>query len=114
MFSLAFSPLMSSRLLASGHVDMLVRLWNPSTSAQVGTLTGHSKRISSLAFNPNGLLASGSADKDIKLWNVATATELKTLSSNDSVVAVAFRSDGLLASGLEDQTIGIWNCGTGF
>ena len=108
---LAFSPLANNRRLASGHGWAgQIKLWNPSTGVQVGTLTGHSDTVTSLAFNQNGLLASGSWDYKVKLWNVTTETEYKTLTGHtDSVEAVAFRSDGLLASGSADNNVRIWS-----
>jgi WD40 repeat protein len=108
--SLAFSPLMDNRLLASGHGNNLIKLWNPSTGVQVGTLTGHGNTVASLAFNQTGLLASGSWDNTIKLWNVTTGAVSKTLSGHTGwVTSVAFRSDGPLASGSYDRNVRIWS-----
>jgi WD40 repeat protein len=43
-------------------------------------LQGHSKRVRSVAFHPEGkILASGSVDETIKLWDVKTGECLKTL-----------------------------------
>jgi len=116
VYSLAFSPLANNQVLASGHGirgsgSIEIRLWSPSTGAQVGTLLGHvgTFPVSSLAFNPNGVLASGSWDTTVKLWNVATRTAYRTLPVQSFVNAVAFRSDGLLASGSEDKKARIWN-----
>ncbi len=107
--SLAFSPLANNRLLASGHNINHIKLWDPSTGDQVGTLTGHDNTVASLAFKQDGLLASGSWDQKIKFWNVTTATVSKTLSGHTNQVrSVAFRSDGLLASGSDDNKVRIW------
>jgi WD40 repeat protein len=110
VYSLAFSPLIDNRLLVSGDQDSQIKLWDPSTSAQVGTLTGHGSVVSSLAFNRNGLLASGSWDDTVRLWNVTTKAEYKKLTGHTmDVEAVAFRSDGLLASGSFDTKVRIWS-----
>jgi len=50
--------------------DNTVKLWNPSTSQLIDTLTGHSGYIASVAFNHDGtLLASGSRDGTVLLWD---------------------------------------------
>jgi WD40 repeat protein len=46
----------------------------------VRTLTGHTDRVTSVSFSPDGrLLASGSDDKTIKLWRVADGALVRTL-----------------------------------
>jgi WD40 repeat protein len=80
-----------------------------------GTLSGHTDRVFSVAFSPDGrLLASGSSDKTIKLWDVATGSLVRTLSGHTwSVFSVAFSPDGrLLASG-SYREIKLWEVATG-
>ncbi|BBD61132.1 WD-40 repeat-containing protein [Nostoc sp. HK-01] len=89
---------------------------NRAIAVEVNTLEGHSSRVNSLSFSPDGkTLASGSADNTIKLWNVSTGKLLKTLSGYSSpVYSLSFSPDGkTLASGSADNTIKLWNVSTG-
>jgi WD40 repeat protein len=67
-------PLAFSRdgtLLASGHEDGIVRLWNPLTGDLLAELPGHGRHVTDLRFNREGtLLASGGFDGTVRLWAV--------------------------------------------
>jgi WD40 repeat protein len=78
--------------------------------------TGHSDRISSVAFSPsNKVLASGGFDGTGKLWDVSTGRELRTLKGHASYIfSMAFSPDGRsLASGGTDETIKVWDAISG-
>src|SRR5215831_12107771 len=56
--------------------------------------SGHSDRVNSLAFSPDGLtLVTSSLDRSLKLWDVATGSELRTIHSG-TWGAPAFSPDG--------------------
>ncbi len=57
-------------LLASGHDDGPIQLWNVKTGECISRLNGHKSCVMSVCFDGEGLLASGSGDETIKLWNV--------------------------------------------
>jgi len=80
------------------------------------TLSGHSDRVCSVAFSPDGaLLASGSDDGTIKLWDVESGQEVHTLGeSNAGMWDVDFSLDGaLLATGSVDQSVKLWDVASG-
>src|ERR671932_616613 len=91
--------------------------WNKLEKISLAnTLTGHSKRVSSIAMTPDGqLIASASEDKTIKLWNLRTGKLLRTLTGHSDIVqAVTISPDGkLIASGSNDKTVKLWNLDTG-
>ena len=103
-------------ILASGHDDKTIRLWDLKTKKVLCTFTGHSQAVRSVTFSPDQkILATASDDKTIKLWNINTLQEICTLFGHTSAVkSVAFSSDGqLLASGSWDKTVKIWDAKTG-
>jgi WD40 repeat protein len=85
---------------------------------KVETVTGHSKRITTVAISRDGKLgASGDADGNVKLWAIndgikeitqfrAKLDDTITSSVND----LAFSMDGkFLAAASHDKTVWIWN-----
>lgn len=99
------------RLGASGGRDNLIRVWDMSTpEAPTVTLrlSGHTARITDLAFSPDGtLLASASADNSVHVWDALNGSLLYILDEyNDAVMSVTFSADGtLLASAGRDAVI---------
>ena len=80
------------------------------------TLAGHKRRVTSIAFSPDGnLLATGSDDKTVKLWETRTGGLVKTLTGpQGGVYDLKFSPDGrLLASLSHDKKPRVWDVPAG-
>ena len=114
LFEIVFSP--DGKILAGTGISTVertrvgvIKFYEVETGRLITTLTAtqpttkwseSSKRVSSIAFSPDGrLLASGSADDGtIKLWDVETGQNIATFiekpEPNSSMLCVAFSPDG--------------------
>jgi WD40 repeat protein len=105
----------SNPLIASGHDDGIIRLWEANQTKLLGELRGHQHSISALAFHPGGrILASGGEDKIIRLWDVEKGTLCGTLMGHtDRIPALVWMPDGkqLISAGW-DTTARVWDVDT--
>jgi WD40 repeat protein len=102
--------------IASGSWDKTVRVWDAATGKHRKTLIGHSKRVTAVAFSPDGTqIASGSWDKTVRVWDAVTGEHRKSLTGHSNpVTAVAFSPDGRqIASGSWDDMVRVWDAVTG-
>jgi len=110
VYSVAFSPKVG--LVASGHADRVVRLWDPRMpEGQVlkDKLLSHTAFVSTVTWHPthSTLLASGSHDGDVKLWDIRSKTPLQTMPSNhqDKVLAIQWDGPSRIVSGGADKML---------
>ncbi len=114
--SLAFSP--DGSRLVSGFQDGTVRLWDVATRTEVAVLEGHSDRIASVAFSPDGgyvASAEGNGVGTVILWDLATRSQVATLEGTADRwrPAVVFSPDGaILATGSPNGDVILWDVAT--
>ncbi len=112
------AALLSVRALRSGYLSQadadLVKSAPQLFALQ--TFQGHTNRIYSAAFSPDGkYVLTGSEDRTAKLWDANTGAEVHTFSGHgDTIYSVAFSPDGKYAvTGSGDQTARLWNVASG-
>ncbi|WP_437815759.1 pentapeptide repeat-containing protein [Sorangium sp. So ce1078] len=112
--AVAWSP--SGDLLATGHHDGSVRLWDAVSGQAIRGMVGHLGPVNSVALSADGrTLASGSDDRTVRLWEVESGRALGILDVHGGrVTTVAFSGDGrTLASGSYDKTVRLWEVESG-
>jgi WD40 repeat protein/serine/threonine protein kinase len=122
--SVAFRP-DGKRLASAGglwddkqrkYVSVEVKVWDARTGQEQLNLRGHTSRVSSVAFRPDGKqIASAGGDMTVRVWDAETGREVLILKGHEQgVTSVAFSPDGKrLASASYDQTVKVWDAQTG-
>jgi WD40 repeat protein len=94
---------------------LLERLPLRSNPAELRTLIGHSKHVTSLALSADGQVAiSASSDRTLRVWDVTTGRELRILTENSDMFAkVVMSADGQLAISTLENALKVWDVTTG-
>ncbi|KAG0309083.1 WD repeat-containing protein 12 [Dissophora globulifera] len=100
-----------SGLLATGHADPVIRLWDPRTedsSVVKQTLSGHQNWVTSVSWSPSSsyMLASGSYDGLVKVWDIRAKGALYSLShgkGSKKVFSIDWSDDIMLSGGEDNQ-----------
>ena len=78
----------------------------------MGRLSGHSRKVGHVLFNPaaENVLASSSGDYTIKLWDIEQGQSRLSLKHADIVQSLSWSADGaLLVTTSRDKKMRIWD-----
>jgi len=109
--SVAWAP--DSTHLAVGTSDAKVQVWDVTRCKQVKELTGHTNRVSALAWN-NAILSSGGRDSVVRNWDVRKRKHEACVSvlqnHEQEVCGLRWSQNGMqLASGGNDNMLCIYS-----
>jgi WD40 repeat protein len=78
------------------YTDRVARIWDAVTGKEVYVLRGHTNRIVSASFSPDGRrIVTASWDRTARIWDVGTGRELAVLRAGPySLEAAFFNADG--------------------
>jgi serine/threonine protein kinase/WD40 repeat protein/tetratricopeptide (TPR) repeat protein len=96
------------RLLATGHLDGRVFVWDVDHSRLASVLQGHSNHVTSSQFAPaDHLLATHSWDSTMRLWDADTG---ESLVSVPAISCLRFSPDGRRIAGWSGSgsVLGVW------
>ncbi|KAG9243605.1 hypothetical protein BJ878DRAFT_510081 [Calycina marina] len=115
----------NDRIIASGSDDGKVFIWEvpqgftlysdadePTDIAPISKLTGHSRKVGQVLFNPaaENILASASGDYTIKIWDIGTGKSQLTLKHGDIVQSLSWSANGTcLATTSRDKRLRVWD-----
>ena len=106
--SARFSP--DGLILAVGHKNGTVRLWDLKAPAPVATLEGHEGPVTAVDFLYNGdVLISVSMDGNAMLWDVDTKSHIETIKTGSPIGVMRSSPNGyLFAVANEDRKLWLW------
>lgn len=118
---LGYSP--KSGLMTLSGPDQTFHVWDVQAGKYIAEFRGHTHRISSAAFSPDGTLLATSAwcawgdyDPTVQVWNAKTGSSVAVLREHPGCVAkVLFSPDGryIITTCVICGTTRIWDADTG-
>ena len=108
--SLCFSP--DGKLIAVGHSDGKVTVWETAGGQLVSMLIGHSAEIRALRFDPKGAkLITLGRDNQARIWSVSNGIQTDLIEDIGFSFAISPDGDWLVAQDSK-QAIWLWNLKT--
>ncbi|PGH15209.1 hypothetical protein AJ79_02574 [Helicocarpus griseus UAMH5409] len=112
-------------LIASGSDDGKIFLWRVPDNftlytdgdeiadiAPVGKLSGHSRKVGHVLFNPaaENVIASSSGDYTVRVWDIETGTPKLTLKHNEVIQSMSWSANGsMMVTTSRDKKLRFWD-----
>ncbi|KAI0388686.1 DUF1900-domain-containing protein [Xylariaceae sp. FL0594] len=115
----------NDRVIASASDDAKVMIWQvpqgfslftdadePADVAPVAKLSGHSRKVGQVLFNPaaENILASASGDLTLKIWDISAGSVACTIKHPDIVQSLSWNANGsMLVTTSRDKKLRVWD-----
>ena len=107
---------LDGKVLITGHLDYLVRCWDPKSGTCIKELKGAQGSITAVAASPDGIyVVAGGYDDTIRIWQAKSGELVRSINAHKGGVhSVAVSPDGKrIASGGGDNDIVVWQLDSG-
>ena len=108
-YGVCFSP--NQELLASVGEDKALRLWEYREGRLLKTLQGHTAKIHTVQFSPDGqFIATGGLDQNVKIWNLSSDLSITLRGHTATIQGLCFSSSSAVLASIDTQgVIKIWS-----
>lgn len=108
VYTMAYSP--DGRYIAAAGRTGIIRVWDIKNGASFKDLTGHTRRVATLDFTPEGKLISGSEENQVCLWDVEAGRQIAQIAGlSGKVRKVVSLGGSKVAVSMTDNNLEIWD-----
>jgi len=89
-------------------------VWDAASGKLAFRLAGHTARVDSMSWHPEGRRLASAAHETIKLWDTIGRQEIVTLDAGDAVARLRWSHDGQRLAAAAGKNIKIWDASVGY